>query len=144
MKMMLMATLILTTLALHAETTVYDASRLVTADIDTTSVVGQAIVEDGGPFTPIDRLSFDLVTVPCDDGKSVQFSPRPAACQPIVFDGEAQWWTPKGMQYVFDDGTNFSVLRRGTVATGSSDPSLILMDTKGRVMVFRQKRNDGL
>ena len=93
---------------LLAETTVYEASRLVTAEIDTTEVVGSAVVEDDGPFTPIKRLSFDLLVVPCDGGVSVTFSPAPAPCDPIMFAERVRWWTEGGTRYVFDDGADLS------------------------------------
>jgi hypothetical protein len=122
---------------LMAETTLYEASRLITADMDTTNVTGSAIVEDSGPFTPMTWLGFDLLALPCDDGRSVQASPAPAPCDPLTFAAEVQRWTQGGMRYVFDDGTDLSIVRRGSVATG--DPSLIIMDTDGRVMLFREK-----
>jgi len=108
---------------------------MLTLDLDTTDVSGYAIVVDGGPFTAIQSLEYLIQTEPCDDGTRLHPSPAPPACAPLAFYGEASDWTMDGRMYDFG-GDVVSILRRGSVETG--DPSLLLMDAAGNVLIFRE------
>jgi hypothetical protein len=136
-KLLITALLAVFPMTAMSETTVYDASRLISADFDTTQVVGEAIVEDDGPFTPIWSVTYNAKVVPCDDGSTIQFSPRPPPCENISLDGNATQWSSGGHEYTFDTGETISIIRRGSVETG--DPVLIVMDEDGNVVIFRER-----
>jgi hypothetical protein len=134
--LLLLTPMLLVSFVASADTTRYYADRIITAERDSMIVSGEATVEDDGAFTPIRSLRYNAQIEPCVEDGDVGFSPRPAPCEPAVFDGESVSWTPDGRMYDFDTGQSLSIIRRGSEATG--DPVLILMDDANNVFIFRE------
>jgi len=120
-----------------AEVTNYTASRMITSTADITDVRGYATVTDDGPFTAITGIEYSIAP-PCTGPGEVAFSPAPPACEDVTrsFSGEPTGYSPDGRIYQFDGEGDLSIIRRGSDATG--DPSLLLLDQQGNVLVFSE------
>jgi hypothetical protein len=115
------------TLTFNASGTEYCASRLITPEFDTFNVEGSASVLDTGPYTPMEHISAEVYTIPCDDGSGTLFaSPAPPQCSPIVIEGAVLKYSRTGhMYWIAGLEEPLSIIRRGSEET--NDPSLIMM-----------------
>ena len=111
--------------------------------IDTKNVEGTARVTDTGAFTPIEALQMDVLACPMDcslDGEPLLYaSPIPdCTCVAVEFDKDSNGHTVDGQIYSFG-AMRLSLLRRGSIETGASDPSLIVRFNDGTVLIYSEQ-----
>lgn len=116
--------------------------------VDTQNVEGFAVVEDTGAFTPIEAIDAEAKACPAEcnlDGTPDFFaSPVPdCTCMtPIDAYIIATSYERGGQIYQFDYAITLHVLRRGSVATESSDPAFIVRLEGGEALLYREVELD--
>jgi|GEM_PF-3147974 len=121
-----------------------DTCRLV----DTLNTEGYAEVEDEGPYTPIAAVVATARACPAEctlDGEPALYaSPVPdCSCMEVSASGVEPGYV-RGGQIYYVDGRVVHVIRRGSTATDSSDPALIVMLEGGELLLFRELLGEDL
>jgi len=111
--------------------------------VDTLNVEGYAEIIDTGPYTAIDAIEMDARACPkectLDGGPLLFASPPPnCTCFNLFISTDKVSYIRNGQIYFFDLETTH-ILRRGSTATDSSDPALIVRLEEGETLIYREK-----